>query len=363
MIGFVCHSCKRPYPPASTMYICQTCGGYFDLVFEETGRGEPLSYYLSIERLIRATGLPESAEFVSLGEGHTPIIQAPLFGRNVYFKLEFQNPTASYKDRGSAALATFLKSQGISFVIEDSSGNAGASFAAYAARAGIAARIYIPEASGGPKRRQIEAYGADTITVPGPRSNAAEMVKEEAHKGIVYASHAHQPHVLVGYLSLAFEIVDQIGSAPGCVIVPAGQGNLLFALGKGFHFMKRAGMIAEIPALIGVQAMACAPLWAVSKYGGAGLSLIVEQPTLAEGVKIKAPVRGDAILQLVKASGGEFLVVEEKAIGQGRDELARLGFYLEPTSALIWDAIYQIGDRYRDPIVAILTGSGIKVDF
>lgn len=363
MIRFICHSCNRLYPADTTMYICQTCGGYFDLVFEDTGKGEPLANFISIERLMRATGLPESAEFVSLGEGHTPVIQASLFGRNVYFKLEFQNPTASYKDRGSAALATFLKSQGISSAIEDSSGNAGASFAAYAARAGINARIFIPEGSGGPKRRQIEAYGASIITVPGPRSDAAEMAKEEARKGIVYASHAYQPHVLVGYLSIAFELVDQIGIAPGCVVVPAGQGNLLFALGKGFQFMKQAGMIAEMPALIGVQSMACAPLWAVSKYGGAGLSLIVEQPTLAEGVKIKAPVRGDAILQLVKASGGEFLVVDEMAIGQGRDELARLGFYLEPTSGLIWDAIFQIGDRYRDPIVAILTGSGLKVDF
>ncbi len=363
MIQFFCQVCGQPYPPEATPYICLTCGGYFDYKFDQPGKGEQLSHFISIDKLIRQTGIPETVKSVFLGEGNTPILEMDIFQRKVFLKLEYTNPTGSFKDRGSAILTTFLKSKEVKFAIEDSSGNAGASFAAYAARAGITARIYVPEKAGGPKKRQMEAYGAQVTIIPGPRSNTAEAVKEEARDGIVYASHAYMPHVLVGYSSLAFEIVNQLGTAPGCVLVPAGQGNLLFALGKSFQFMQSAGFIERIPALIGVQAMACAPLWAVSRFGAAGLSLVSEQDTLAEGVKIKYPVRGDAVIRLVEASDGEFMAIEEDAILRGRDELSRQGFYVEPTSALVWEALTHLDDQYRDPIVAVLTGSGLKVDF
>lgn len=363
MIRFFCHNCGLPYPPDSIPFVCSTCGGYFDFEFDQPDEVVTLNNYASPENLIRWTGLPEAFEIISLGEGHTPIVEVDAFQRKIFLKLDFTNPTGSFKDRGSAVLVNFLKSRGVTFAIEDSSGNAGASLAAYAARAGITVRIYAPGKSGGPKRRQIEAYGASISIVPEPRSNAAKAVKEEARKGIVYASHAYMPHVLVGYSMLAFEIVSELGASPGCIIAPVGQGNLLFAVGKGFQFLKKIGLIESMPALIGVQAIACAPLWAVSKYAAAGLSLVSERDTLAEGVKIKYPVRGDALIQLVEASGGGFLVVEEGEIVRGRDELSRRGFYVEPTSAIIWDALAQIGDHYHDPIVAILTGSGLKVDF
>jgi threonine synthase len=363
MIRFFCHNCGCPYPPDTTPYICSICGGYYDFQLDLPGVGARLKDYASLEYLTREIGLPDKAEIISLGEGNSPIIEAEVHQRKIYLKLEFTNPTGSFKDRGSAVLATFLKSRGVTFAIEDSSGNAGASFAAYASRAGITCTIFIPGQSGGPKRRQIEAFGAGIKSVPGSRSNAAEAVSEEARKGIVYASHAYMPHVLVGYSSLAFEIVNELGTSPGCVVAPVGQGNLLFAIGKGFQFLKNSGYIEQMPALIGVQAIACAPLWAVSKYGAAGLNLVLERETLAEGVKIKHPIRGDALIQLVEASGGAILAIEEDEIVRGRDELSRLGFYVEPTSALIWDALAQIGDDFRDPIVAILTGSGLKVDF
>ncbi len=105
-----------------------------------------------------------------------------------------------------------------------------------------------------------------------------------------------------------------LGGPPGCIVAPVGHGNLLFALGRGFQFLKNCGFIESMPALIGVQAMACAPLWAVSKFGSAGLSLVSERDTVAEGVRIKYPVRGDLLIRLVEASGGAFLVVDEDEI-------------------------------------------------
>ena len=112
-----------------------------------------------------------------------------------------------------------------SAALEDSSGNAGASFAAYAARAGVRAKVFIPDAAAGPKRKQIEAYGAEVIRIPGLRSNAAEAALNAAAGGEVYASHAYLPFGLSGYATIAYEIFRQLGQAPGSVIAPVGQGN------------------------------------------------------------------------------------------------------------------------------------------
>ena len=198
---------------------------------------------LSLVKLTRINpasgGMPHLSEIkrpvLSLGEGNTPLISATAFGRDVYFKCEYANPSGSFKDRGSATLSPSCYSRGVSEAIEDSSGNAGASFAAYAARAGIKARVYVPEDASGPKRKQIEFYGAELVAVPGPRSNAAEAARRAAEGGMVYASHAYLPFNLPGYATCAYEIVEQLGQAPGAVILPAGQGGLLLGMGRGFQ--------------------------------------------------------------------------------------------------------------------------------
>jgi threonine synthase len=363
MIRFFCHNCGRPYPPNGTPYVCLTCGGFFDFEFDQINEVDTHKILTSQMKQICDIGLSDKTNTFTLGEGKTPLIDAGFGHRKVFLKLEYTNPTGSFKDRGSIVLATFLKSQGVEFAIDDSSGNAGASLAAYAARAGISTRIFVPETASGPKMRQIEAFGADIIRIPGSRSVTTEAVKEEARKGKVYASHAYMPHVLAGYASIAFEIVDELKISPEYIVAPVGQGNLLFAIGKAFQFLKNSGYIEKMPALFGVQAMVCAPLWAVTTYGTAGLNLVSDGDTLAEGVKIKYPVRGDSLIQMVNASGGSFLAVGEDEIRRGRDELSHRGFYVEYTSALIWEALAQIGDNTQGPAVAILTGSGLKVDY
>jgi threonine synthase len=285
-------------------------------------------------------------------------------GREIAFKLEYLNPTGSFKDRGSAVLLSFLSSRGITSAVEDSSGNAGASFAAYAACSGLEARVFIPDSASGPKRVQIEAYGADVVRIMGPRSNAAAAVRRAVEQSnaanIAYASHANLPQALPGYATLAYELVEQIGTSPGTLIVPAGQGNLLLAVGRGFEALRQAGVITQLPKLIGVQARACAPLWAVFNYGMAGMGWVTEGQTLAEGVRIKHPLRGDAVLQVVVNSGGFFVAVDEENILPGRDQLAKQGLYVEPTSAIVWNALEQVDGQAPDPIAVVLTGSGLK---
>jgi threonine synthase len=356
-----CTNCHKPYPERGAPYRCQDCGGTYD--FEGTLPFDPRRLDEGGEGIWRfgaGFDLPREAPVVSLGEGNTPLVWGTVAGQEVAFKCEFLNPSGSFKDRGSATLVSFLKSRGVTEAVEDSSGNAGASFAAYAARGRIRAKVYVPEAASGPKRNQIAAYGAEVVPVPGPRTNAAEAVRREAEAGAVYASHAYLPFNIPGYATLAYEIIEQLGDKELSVVVPTGQGGLLLGLQRGFEAMQKAGALQHQPKLIGVQARACAPLWALSAYGPAGLQWVSEGQTIAEGIRVRYPVRGDVVIRAVEASGGMFVAVDEEDIYAGRDELARKGLYVESTSAVVWKAIQTIRGNVPEPIVAVLTGSGLK---
>ncbi len=350
-----------PYPESGVPYRCMRCGGVYDYSSHwDYDQAAIESTQPGIWRYRHTFALPDTAPVTSLGEGNTPLVWAHVLGRQVAFKCEFLNPTGSFKDRGSATLVSFLRSRSVSSAIEDSSGNAGASFAAYAARAGMHARVFIPDATSAPKRAQIEVYGAEVVRILGPRSTAAAVAQRSAEQGEVYASHAYLPFNLPGYATLAYELVAQLGVPPGSVVLPVGQGGLLLGVGRGFQSLLAAGVISHPPQIFGVQARACAPLWAVSTYGAAGLAWVTESPTLAEGIRIRAPLRGDAVLQMVSASGGRFIAVDEEAILPGRQALAQLGFYVEPTSAVVWSALEQVLPSMAEPVVVVLTGSGFK---
>lgn len=371
MPQIACTSCGLPYPETEIPYRCPRCGGVFDYLeitpYRLPPGGQNISGYW--EQLY-ALGFPGNAPPVHLGEGQTPLIWSQVINRQVAFKCEYQNPTGSFKDRGSAALMSILKLRQAGSLIEDSSGNAGASLAAYAARAGLKLDLYIPDSASGSKKRQAEIYGARLVRIMGPRSNTAVAAKRGYEKAVeeakangsrfpVYASHAHLPFNLLGYATLAVELVQQLGNSPGTILLPVGQGGLLLGLGRGFQALHAAGMIDSVPQIIGIQVNACAPLWAVFQYGTAGLNWSGEEQSLAEGIRVAQPVRGDAVLQMMADFHGEFCIVEEETIISGMKELARLGFYVEPTSAVVWDILTK-DHSWKEPIVVILTGSGLK---
>jgi len=313
-----------------------------------------------IWRYRQVLGLPKNAPIITLGEGNTPLIWSKAFGREVAFKLEFLNPTGSFKDRGTAPLVSFLRARGVTAAIEDSSGNAGASFAAYSSAADIEATIFVPEFASGPKRAQIEVYGAKVVDVPGPRARATEAVEQAAQSGAVYASHAYMPHGILGYATIAYELWFQLGEAPGTIVVPVGQGNLFLGIGRGFTALQASGLIDRRPVLVGVQAQACAPIWAAYTGVVENSEQITEAETLAEGVRTRNPIRKEMLLNLGYATQGHFVAVSEEKILPGRDHLAHRGLFVEPTSAIVWDGLSQIVGRVPEPIVVILTGSGLK---
>lgn len=360
----VCTRCGNPYPLTGTPFQCE-CGGVFDLV--DLPNFDLAKVDTSKTGMWRYSAMfalePDSPE-TTLGEGNTPLVEMNSARGRVYAKLEYQNPTGSYKDRGSAVLMSFLTSRGVTQSVEDSSGNAGASLAAYAARAGVAARIFIPASASGPKRKQIEFYGAELALIPGPRVEAAKAVRAAAESGIPYASHAFMPFGLSGIATIAYELVADLGGqVPGTIVAPVGHGGLLYGIMKGFASMQKAGVIASEPYYLGVQTAACSPVFNAYEKGVFTLREPQESDTIAEGVRVSHPMRGEAILRKIKAGQGSITKVKEEDLVSAYRQLSESGFFVEPTSALVWAALNTTLEKLPEPIILILTGSGYKTQF
>lgn len=368
-----CTNCRRPYPESGTPYKCPKCGGIFDwMSWPEFDPAQVDPSQPGLWRYRHAlSATPPGLSPVSLGEGQTPLLWAESFGRNVAYKCEFLNPTGSFKDRGMSVLLAFLKSRGVASATEDSSGNAGAAFAAYAARVGIEGSVYVPASASGPKLEQIKTYGAQVFPIEGSRSDVSRAVEKAVNppaglgkllpqKLPAYASHAWMPQALAGYATAAYEIYEQIGGAPGAVLCPVGQGGLFLGLFRGFQALFRAGLVERIPRMVGVQARACAPMWTLSTAGSAALGFVTEGQTIAEGIRIRMPLRAASLLEITEAGQGEYVVVDEADILPGRDQLAKRGLYVEPTSAIVWNALEQKIPSLPDPVIVMLTGSGLK---
>jgi threonine synthase len=352
-----CRDCGHSQSVIEISYRCPACGGIFS--FDEPPVFDPAPGW-GMARYRRSLPLPEDANWVSLGEGDTPLVAIPIESRNVHFKCEHLNPTGSFKDRGASVLVSALAEANVTEAFDDSSGNAGAAFAAYAARAGIKARVLVPGYASGPKRDQIAAYSAELVAIDGPRSAVTRAAEELADTGGVYASHATLPHVMTGSATIAYELFEQLGGPPGGVITPVGQGTLLLGLALGFESLVASGRIKSLPKLVGVQAKTCAPIEAAFAQGVGEPIKVPEGETAAEGIRITNPYRGDEVLRAVNYSAGRMLSVPEQEIMPGRDALAAVGLYVEPTSAVVWAAIRPALAFLEDPVVVVLTGSGLK---
>ena len=356
-----CGNCARSWPFDPAQWCCD-CGGVLDIQGVPSFDPNHVSRDdYTLWRYRAALPVPGGAAQVTLGEGWTPLVAVERGRRRLYLKAEHLNPTGSFKDRGAAVLVTALKAAGVQEVVEDSSGNAGAALAAYAARAGLAATIYVPAHASPVKQAQIAAYGAQVVPVPGPRTEAARAVRRAAGEGAVYASHVYSPFYPQGMKTIAFELWEQLGGRlPSSVVVSAGHGGLLLGLNRGFGELFSAGLVDRLPRLFGVQAQACAPLARAWERGLAEAELVEEGETVAEGVRIAAPPWGRAVLAAVRGSDGALLALPDNETLAAQRELAHRGVYVEPTSALAVAALNHLQDRLGDVPVVVLTGSGFK---
>jgi threonine synthase len=296
----------------------------------------------------------------------TPIVPGSWAGIDVVWKVAGGLPSGSFKDRGTAVLVGWLAEQGVDRVVDDSSGNAGASLAAYCARAGIACQVHVPATASAAKIRQLRAYGADVILVPGPRSAATESAQQAAAGGHgTYASHLWSPFFLAGTATFAWQAWEQLGrTVPDVVVVPVGGGSLLLGAARGFAALREAGLTSRTPRLYGIQSTACEPLAAAFRSGQDEPAVVTVGGGLAEGTLVARPPRGAAVLRAIRDSGGTISSVDDRDLIAARDALGRSGLDVEPTSALVPAGLERlVADgliRSGEVVLAALTGSGLK---
>ncbi|MET7932057.1 threonine synthase [Streptomyces sp. NPDC005322] len=301
---------------------------------------------------------------VSLGEGCTPLVEKDWGEGRVHFKLEWFSPTGSFKDRGTSVMISLLARRGVREVIEDSSGNGGASVSAYCAAAGIRARILAPASTSPAKVLQSRAYGAEVRLVPGDRdATAAEALRQSA--GTYYAGHNWHPFFLQGTKTLAYELWEDLGfTAPDAVVTVAGAGSTVLGCDLGFSELLAAGQIARRPRLLVAQPANCAPLYAAFRAGTEHPVPFDHAPTIAEGTAIRQPVRFPEVLRAIRRSDGDMAALPEEAIAAAVRRLGAMGLYAEPTSATAAAAIdvFRARGAIRpgETTVVLLTGSGLK---
>jgi threonine synthase len=301
---------------------------------------------------------------ISLGEQTTPLIRHE--GLDVLLKLDHLLPSGSYKDRGATVLVSRLKDRGLSDIVLDSSGNAGAAMSTYSAAAGLTCRVFVPAGNSPMKLAQIAAVGGHLQPVPGTRADTTRVAMAAASSSF-YASHNWSPEFATGLATVAFELWEQLGRrAPSAILAPCGNGGIILGLSRGFDALQRGGLVATVPRLVAVQSAAFDSIAYAMAHG-------LETPTqradgsttVAEGIAAELPVRGRQVLDAIRTSGGTAIVVSEARIVEATLLLASAGVYVEPTAAVGLAGLLDLRAQtdqslLGDTPVVILSGTGLK---
>ncbi len=358
MSTLVCRKTGRRYSADEPIW-CSAGGGLLDLEFTpQFDRARIAQRPPTMWRYREAIPIRRDETIVTFGEGYTPLLSADLGGQTIWLKLEYLFPTGSYKDRGASVLISKARELGVARVVEDSSGNAGAAVAAYCARAGMACDIFVPASTSAAKLAQIRATGATLCAVEGSRTATAHAALAAA-PSCYYASHVWNPYFFHGTKTFAYEVVEQMGwRPPDAVVIPTGNGTLLCGAYLGFCELRAAGIIDRLPRLVAVQAERCAPLHAAWRGSAAPAPAAVTEDTLAEGIAIAEPPRGEQCVAAVRESGGAFVTVTEAEIVAAWRQMLRMGFCVEPTSATAVASLAHC--ELSGNVVVPLTGHGLK---
>ncbi len=352
-----CPYCGLEYPYHFKGFKCERCG-------------KPLSVNIEVNvemfKYIKGRGvwryrpfLPEfKIEPISLGEGGTPIIERRYGNVKVFYKLDYLNPTGSFKDRGSTVAITRALELGVKRIFEDSSGNTGISVSAYGAIAGLEVRIYVPRDAPKGKLAIMELFGAKIVKA-GSRNEAARKVLEDLGPEDYYIGHTWNPFFIEGTKTLAYEVYEEVKSIEE-VIVPVASGSNLLGIYKGFKELLNMGLIDHLPRLIAVQVEGYAPVYEAFT----GRKAPCKEPSkLADALRLTIIPRLYEIVRALKETKGDVIVVSDNEIIQALRRLYKMGFTVEPTSAVVQVALEKMTKEkeLNGPTLAVLTGSGLKM--
>lgn len=363
-MNFRCTRCGATAPVDTRASHC-SCGGLWQLDYT------PPAFDLDLidrsvwglfryRRFLPLTG--DTWRDVTLGEGMTPLV--PL-DQDVLLKMDYYMPTLSFKDRGAAVLVAHMKSIGVEAAVQDSSGNAGNSVAAYCGRCGIACDIYVPEGTSPGKIAMIQAHGATAHVVPGSRDHCADVCRAQVEQeGKYYANHVYNPFFYQGTKTYLYEVYEQLGRIPAHLFVPLGNGTLFLGVVLALEELLAAGCIDHFPKVIAIQSERCDPFVKAAAVHSPDPAPVTPTPTMAEGISIGVPMRGREILEAIYRYDMDLITAPEDRILEARSYLARRGIYCEHTTAANLAAYWHYCDTHGRTPDSLLTmcGAGLKSD-
>lgn len=361
---FYCSDCSHEENTNTFKARCD-CGGLWKLAYK------PPKFQL--EKIDKTKwGIVRYSEFlpvdasrlgeVSLGEGMTPIVE---FEKDILLKMDYFMPTLSFKDRGALVLMAHAKDIGVRSVVQDSSGNAGNSIAAYGAKANIESEIFVPEGTSIKKIDMIRAHNAKVNVVKGSRDNCADTCRKQVDmKGAYYASHVFNPFFYQGTKTYIYEIYEQIGRIPENIFIPLGNGTLFIGGIIGLEELLESKLIEKMPNIIAVQSERCAPFLKAVSQGKSDVDRLEARATMAEGIAIGYPMRGKEILEYIYKYNIKVITAAEDKILYAREELAKKGVYVEHTTAATYAAYLDLKEELGEIKDALLPmcGAGLKSD-
>ncbi|NJE09703.1 pyridoxal-phosphate dependent enzyme [Thermococcus sp. MAR1] len=348
----VCSHCGKVHP--ETFRLACDCGGALFVERDYVDFFGSLRPHIDMRRYLN---------FLPVGEGYlppatpaiTPVSPLRIGQVTGFFKLEYLQPSGSFKDRGTYVTVAKLREEGITEVVLDSSGNAALSFALYGLSTGIRVHTFVSYDTSPGKLSLLQRLGAVMHFVDGDRMAVHKKAKEFAEQsGIIYVSHWLNPYFIEGTKTIAFEVFEQLG-VPDYVLSPVGSGTLFLGLWKGFSELMKMGVVDELPRLVAVQA--------------SGYESLCERSSMkndtADGITIPEPPRLHDMKRALKETHGLCVSVEELETMGALNWLKRHGFLVEPTSAVVLAALWKlmesgwIGGGSR--VLLPLTGSGLKM--
>ncbi len=372
-----CPRCGGEYPAGKIVNTCR-CGS--PLIVEYDGAGIKSAVEQAALKRREATlwryreflPLKDDANRVSLGEGFTPLLEAPRlakeFGlKRLWIKDEAHNPTGSFKDRGIALAVSLARELGIERLAIPSAGNAGASLAAYAARAGMEAHVFMPKDAPRANIVETEQYGARLTLVDGLISDCGRIIAErKAVEGWFDVATLKEPYRLEGKKTMGLEIAEQLDwQLPDVIIYPTGGGTGLLGMWKGFAELEAVGWIdARRPRMVSVQAEHCAPIVRAFTAGKETAEPWENARTVAAGLRVPQAVADFLMLRVLRESGGTALAVSDEEMLADIRLAGRLeGIFFCPEGAACVSALRRLGSAWIGSSQSVLifnTASGLK---
>jgi threonine synthase len=310
---------------------------------------------------------------VSLGEGWTPLLRADRLGarlgmRELFIKDESQNPTQSFKARGMSAAVSMAKELGATRLAVPSAGNAAGALAAYAARAGLEAHIFMPRDTPRANVVECERTGAHVTLLDGLITDCgAEVARRKGAEGWFDVSTLKEPYRVEGKKTLGYELAEQLGwELPDVIVYPTGGGTGLVGMWKAFDEMEQMGWIgAKRPRMVSVQAAGCAPVVRAFEEGKRFADEFADAATVASGLRVPKAIGDFLILDALRASEGAAVAVSDEELLAAVGEIgAAEGLFVAPEGAACLPALRKLLERGEvkldERVVLFNTGAGVK---